>query len=269
MLETGNGPSTPHGDNLLNDFARGEADAFAELARARGERVVEDEDFALTMTDGGSPSLFRNVVMLRRPLLSDEWPAAARRMHTFFAQQAGGPFMTFCGWPTPDVRPLGFGAIGHPPLMFRPPASLDSPAPDDFEIRSVTDAETAAQYERVLVSGFPIPDLDPEQAGALITADPGSTPHWRHFVGYLAGQPVATGSAYVDPQHVHVEFIATLEPARGRGIGAAITAAATTAAPDVPAMLIASDLGRPVYERLGYVTMLRFTLWAGHRAHGG
>jgi hypothetical protein len=30
-------------------------------------------------------------------------------------------------------------------------------------------------------------------------------------------------------------------------------------------MLLASDLGRPVYARLGYWPLLRFTFWAGHR----
>lgn len=45
-----------------------------------------------------------------------------------------------------------------------------------------------------------------------------------------------------------------------------MTAHATLAAPNLPAVLIASDLGRPVYERLGYRPLLRYTLWAGHRA---
>jgi hypothetical protein len=31
-------------------------------------------------------------------------------------------------------------------------------------------------------------------------------------------------------------------------------------------MLISSDAGRSVYERLGYLPLLRFSLWAGHRA---
>jgi hypothetical protein len=30
-------------------------------------------------------------------------------------------------------------------------------------------------------------------------------------------------------------------------------------------MLIASDLGQPVYERMGYLRLSRFTLWVGKR----
>jgi hypothetical protein len=35
--------------------------------------------------------------------------------------------------------------------------------------------------------------------------------------------------------------------------------------PGAPAVLFASDMGRPVYERMGYVTVLRATTWVGNR----
>jgi hypothetical protein len=31
--------------------------------------------------------------------------------------------------------------------------------------------------------------------------------------------------------------------------------------PALPAVLYASDIGRPVYARMGYQTQFRFTLW--------
>jgi hypothetical protein len=37
--------------------------------------------------------------------------------------------------------------------------------------------------------------------------------------------------------------------------------AATTCDPARPAVLIASDDGRPVYERLGYLPVERWTVW--------
>ena len=49
--------------------------------------------------------------------------------------------------------------------------------------------------------------------------------------------------------------------ARGRCAGAAITWAATTHHPDQPAVLIASDDGQPVYQRLGYLRLERWTVW--------
>jgi hypothetical protein len=267
ILETGCGRAAPEGDNLLNDFVQGAAEAYAELACSRGERVEDDDEFALTLTDGGSAALFGNVALLRRPLLESEWPAAARTMHQFYAQQDGGPFLTFSGWPTPDVRALGFGRVGHPPLMFRPPGPIDhARAPEGLTIDPITDDDSARDYERVLIAGYPVPELDPSVRGHFL-GDPAGAPRWRHFVGRLDGEPVATSSAFVDTHHVHIEFISALPRSRGRGVGFAMTAAATRVGPDRPALLIASDLGRPVYERLGYLTLSRFTVWAGHRGH--
>jgi hypothetical protein len=40
---------------------------------------------------------------------------------------------------------------------------------------------------------------------------------------------------------------------------------ATLAWPDLPATLIASDAGRPTYERMGYLSVVRVTLWTGAR----
>jgi len=58
-----------------------------------------------------------------------------------------------------------------------------------------------------------------------------------------------------------VEYVAALPAARGRGAGSAVTWAATLADPDLPAVLVASDDGRPVYESMGYVALERWTAW--------
>jgi GNAT superfamily N-acetyltransferase len=149
--------------------------------------------------------------------------------------------------------------------MFRPPGPVPHEPIDDFEIRPVTDATTARDWEHALVHGYPEPALQPFEAGCFLPERALAAPRWRHWVGYLAGEAVGTASALVGDHHVDVEFISTLESARGRGIGRALTAVAVLAAPELPAMLISSDPGRTVYERLGFIPLLRFTLWAGHR----
>jgi hypothetical protein len=264
-LETGYGDATPGGDNLLNDYSRGEAEAWSSLARARGDRVDDDRELAMTLADGGSPSPFGNVVVMRRPLDRDEWDTAARRMHDFFGDRPGGTFLVFSAWPTPDLRPLDFGRIGHPPVMFRPAGPAAVPEIDGFVVRAVDDAAGAEAWEHVMVHGYPVGELQPFTPGCLLPERALVERRWRHLVGYLDGTPVATGSAFVGPEHVHVEFISALADARGRGIGYAMTAATSNVEASRPAMLIASDLGKPTYDRLGYLTLSRFTLWAGHR----
>jgi hypothetical protein len=263
VLETGYGSATPAGDNLCNDYAQGLAAAFTELAAARGDRIVDDADAATT--DGSSPSLFGNVTVVRRPLAGDEWTALAARLHAFYGGHEGGPFMVFSAWPTPDLTALGFGRIGHPPLMYRAAGPVaDEPVPG-LELRAVGDESTSRDWERTLVEAYPDPSLQPYQPGCFLPARLDQAPGWRHWVGYLDGEAVATASAFVGAHHVDVEMISARAEVRGRGVGRAVTAAATLAAPELPAMLISSDDGRPVYQRLGYVPILRYTMWAGRR----
>jgi hypothetical protein len=58
-----------------------------------------------------------------------------------------------------------------------------------------------------------------------------------------------------------VEYVAALPAARGQGAASAATWAATLSEPDLPAVLVASDDGRPLYERMGYVAIERWTVW--------
>ena len=58
-----------------------------------------------------------------------------------------------------------------------------------------------------------------------------------------------------------VEAVATLPEHRGRGVGAAVTWAATLADPAQPAVLIASDAGVGIYRAMGYLPVARWTIW--------
>jgi predicted GNAT family acetyltransferase len=105
-----------------------------------------------------------------------------------------------------------------------------------------------------------MPDLQPYEWGRFYDERVLGGPT-RLWIGFVDGQPVATSAAHVAAGVNNVEMIATIDGARGRGYGAAVTWAATTADPTLPAILIASDLGRPVYERLGYTALTRWTMW--------
>jgi ribosomal protein S18 acetylase RimI-like enzyme len=266
-LTTGYGRHVPPGDNLCNDFATGMAAGFLALARARGDRV-DDGDPDVAMADRGSGSMFANVAVVRHPVDAPHWPGLAARLHAFFAGRPGGDFIVFSAWPTSDLRRDGFGRIGHPPLMFRPAGPVAGEVVEGLDVQPVTDADTARDWEDALVHGYPEPGLQPFRPRCFLPVEALDAPGWVHWVGYLEGRPVATASACVGAHHVDVEFISTMPETRGRGVGRALTAAATTVAPDRPAMLIASDAGRSVYARLGYLSLLRFTLWQGHRRRG-
>ena len=81
------------------------------------------------------------------------------------------------------------------------------------------------------------------------------------YVGYTDGEPVTSGVGFRTGDTIGVYNIATIPSARKRGYGAAMTAriAADGAAAgcDV-AILQASEMGRTVYERLGYRTVVEY-----------
>jgi predicted GNAT family acetyltransferase len=72
---------------------------------------------------------------------------------------------------------------------------------------------------------------------------------------------MATAAAHSAAGVTLVEGVAVMPEARGKGAGAAVTLAATTAFPGQAAVLIASDDGQPVYARLGYLRLERWTVW--------
>lgn len=263
-LEDGVSASTPPGDNLLTDFIRAEGAAYRSLAASAGGRTEVDDDLGLSMGDSGSPCFFGNVAHVERPLDRSAADEAVRRIRSFYAEAEGGPFLVFTPWSIGDRSADGLTLGGHPPLMFRP-AGGEVPAVAGVRIEPVTTADRLADFDRTITEAYPAEALLPfGSQPPMFTPAILDTP-WRCFVGFLDDRPVATAAAFVTDEIVVVEAVSTRPECRGRGIGAAITAAAMLADPTRPSALLASDDGRSVYEGLGYLTVMRFTLWIGMR----
>jgi GNAT superfamily N-acetyltransferase len=270
QLADGTGPNTPAGDNLVLDFVRGEAASYAALAQAIGGRVRRDVETGLSLSDMGLATPFGNTAHLTAPIRDRATTVAA--LHDFYDDEPGGPYLVFSPWPTPDLRDDGFLAVGHPPLMFRTPgpiaperAAVTGSPTDSCRIERAGNAAQLEDFERVLIEAYPVSELQPHRPRTLLHPDALESA-WQFFVAYDGDRAVATAGAFVTDRITMVELVSARPETRGRGIGAAVTAAATFAAPDQPALLISSDLGRGVYERLGYLPLLRYTLWIGIRA---
>ena len=204
----------------------------------------------------GDRGMLTNPVILLRPL--DDAPGVLAEIEELIP--AATPYFLLSPFQTADLAAHGLVKIGHPPLMVRMPAPRPGGDPADVEVVEVVDEDTLAEAERVLVEGYPMPDVQPLVPGSVLPpALLGSSTHL--WLARVDGAPVAVAMGYVGEAAVLVEYVATLSAARGRGAGAAVTWAATLAAPDFPAVLIASDDGRPVYERMGYLAIHRWTAW--------
>jgi hypothetical protein len=144
--------------------------------------------------------------------------------------------------------------------MVRPAGPSEHTIPAELTITEVVDEAGLETFEHTLVDAYPEPLMQPYRWGEFNDARVlGGPTHF--FTGYVAGRPVATAAGHVAAGVNLVEFVATMPDARGRGYGEAVTWAATSADPTLPAVLTASDLGRPVYERMGYLAVSRWSLW--------
>ena len=134
-------------------------------------------------------------------------------------------------------------------------------AAPELEIRRATDATDIAGHRQVVTAGF-----GSDRAVALGTACPDllGRPECVVYVGYVDGTPVASGLGWRSGRTIGVYSIATVESARRRGYGEAMTARVVADGVDAGcdvAALQASEMGRPIYERQGFRTVVRYTAY--------
>jgi GNAT superfamily N-acetyltransferase len=252
-LEDGWSTQAPETDSLLRGYVLGFARMMGDIGRTVGGRVLETDD--VIAVDTGADFFLANGAALRRPVRDDALPGIVDRLHDFYAAGPGVGWVLMSAWPIPAIARMGL--IGHPPFMIRAAGGAPPPIPDELEIREATSHADMVDFARAL-EGYPAPHTDVFANGRLVDV-PGM--HW--YVGYAHGRPVVCSAAHVTDACVDVEFVAAHEDVRGHGYGAAITWAATLADPTKPAVLIASDPGQPVYERMGYLRVMRLTMWGG------
>lgn len=148
----------------------------------------------------------------------------------------------------------GLARAWEMPCMVRPlPIAPPSPRRDRaFAVRRV-DAALMPAFRDVAGQAFEMPaHLAREVFETSLLALSGL----RAFIGFEDGRPVACAASFLTGTTVGIYTVGTLEAVRGRGYGSAVTIAAMTdtAAPASIAILQASQMGRPVYERLSFRT---------------
>lgn len=159
------------------------------------------------------------------------------------------------------------GRLGLTPLSPGPwmPGMALHPLPDravapmaGHEIRQVADAAGVEDHIQTASQGFEMPEaILRSVVGPGIAARPGVA----FYVGYTDGRPVSSGLGVRTGRTIGIYNISTIPSFRQRGYGAAMTAriaADGSAAGCDVAILQASEMGRPIYERLGYRTVVEY-----------
>ena len=148
------------------------------------------------------------------------------------------------------------------PLMSVTPDTLTPTAlADGYAMREVTPNE-AGDWARTMSDGYGLP----LGVGSLLGIDraaarcPGKA---RYFAVEHEGRMVATSMLFLHDGLAGIYGVATLPEHRGRGLGAHLTAEPLRAAWErgyTTGLLQASEMGAPVYERIGFRTHGHMTL---------
>ena len=142
----------------------------------------------------------------------------------------------------------------------------DLRVPENFIVERVRDERDLAAWTRTLAAGFGEGPVEAQWVGEMyrrIGLD--DDVPWRHYLGWLGGEPVATSTLFLGAGVAGVYFVFTVEGARRRGIGAAVTLAALHDAREMGCrvgVLGSSEMGYPVYRRLGFREYCRIGIYA-------
>jgi GNAT superfamily N-acetyltransferase len=230
------------------------------LALGRAGGGAERDEPAIQWTIGGSPIAYHNCVVRADLPPGEADTAIVASIAAFRAHGVAGSWHL-----GPSARPAdlgdrlmahGFVRSEEPGMAVDLHALAEPSAPPGLRIERVEDDRALAAWASVLGRGFGEGEREAawvqEMYRRLGYGDDGA---WRHYLARLDGEPAGTATLFLAAGVAGIYFVCTDPPHRGRGIGAAITAAPLREARALgyrAGVLGASSMGYPVYRRLGF-----------------
>jgi hypothetical protein len=228
-------------------------------ARTMGGRWIRWND--AWAADAALPMrLFNRVTVLRR-LDPSAASGLAERVITFFGPHPGeGEYLVNDPWATLDLEPYGFTRWWTLPFMVR---KSEGTARDrsDVDIREVRSKGDFEQFVHALIEGFTIPVPMSHPITPIMDERVVMDGGMRCWVAIADGLPVGTSVAYLADGVVGVYLVSVVPAMRRQGLGETLTWRAALTDPGAPSTLQASELGRPLYEQMGYVRALDCATW--------
>jgi ribosomal protein S18 acetylase RimI-like enzyme len=232
-----------------------EQELWREMVRWSGGLVHEEEGLLFV---AGPSSYLRVMDRMDRAV---DGPLAIRRAAEFFAASEGGYIVLVR---EPDDADLARAALDagyvaawteRSMALHEPPAA--SPLLDELDVRAVSTPAEVRDYGTVVAEANDDPG-ERERAGLLFHDDTILVPHIAAFVAYLDGAPVSSAMTLVSHGVAGVFYVATVQRARRRGLGDALTRTAARAGFDLgarAAWLGASEMGADLYRRIGFADL--------------
>jgi ribosomal protein S18 acetylase RimI-like enzyme len=236
----------------LRGSALNEQELWREMVRWSGGRIVEERGVLLV----SGPSAYLRVAM-RTDARVDGSAVVARALEFFGGEPAG--FIVLVRRPDDeDVERAalaeGFRAGWTEQAMALTAAPPARDVPADVEVRVVADEGAVVDYGRVVALANDDPG-ERERAPLLFHDATIVAPHVAAFVAYASGEPVACAMTLVSHRVAGVFYVGTVEHARRRGLGDALTRVAARSGFELgarAAWLGASEMGAGLYRRIGF-----------------
>jgi len=255
--------------NLLPALESNMVEFWETYGRAAGSELYHGEDMVRVLT-GVPVALFNGGY---RACLAPDSASATIAETCEAIERWGVPFLWWVG---PDDRPTdigarlergGFSLVGETPGLAIDLAILPSnPAiPENFSIKTVSDGQELEAWARVAGRGTGFSESAQNALVELqcrIGLSMGS--HVRLYLGTLDGVPVASSTMVLHSGVAGIYAVATLPEARRRGIGAAMTYLPLLEARALGyrvGTLQASEMGYPIYRRMGFQDVCKFSLY--------
>lgn len=136
--------------------------------------------------------------------------------------------------------------------------------PLGVELRKLTAFEQANDFWRVATASYADIGFPPEVFAGYTNHAGLLAENVVAFLALLDDEPVGIAMTMVSHGVAGIYWVGSLEQARGKGVGRAVTVAATNAGFDLGAdvaSLQASPMGKPIYLELGYETAFEYQMF--------
>jgi ribosomal protein S18 acetylase RimI-like enzyme len=232
--------------------ALNEQELWRDMVRWSGGLVHEQDGLLFV---AGPSSYLRVAIRMDERV---DGGATVRRSGEFFGASEGGHIVLVREPDDADVARAALAAGYTAAWTERPMAIHEPPHPSplagDVEVRVVSTPEEVLDYGKVVAEANDDPG-ERERAGLLFHDRTILAPHIAAFVAYLDGAPVSCAMTLVSHGVAGVFYVATVESARRRGLGDALTRKAAGAGFELgarAAWLGASEMGAGLYRRIGF-----------------
>ncbi len=158
----------------------------------------------------------------------------------------------------------GFQLVYEMPEMTLGQEPESPELPPGVELRPLTAVEQAPDFWQVAKASYSSIGFPPEVFSGYTNHAGLLADNVVAFLALLDGEPAAIAMTMVSHAVAGIYWVGSLEQARGKGLGRAVTVAATKAGFDLGAdvaSLQASPMGKPIYEAMGYETAFDYRMF--------